>query len=905
MSSVKQICPECRFEFFPDEAEFIPDGRGCPRCRTQVTVAELPEANVPSPPPPLLSSGTIFDKYRILNFVGAGGMGEVYKAEHLLLKQIFALKVMKQQGVCKESISSKRFLREAKCFHLLDHPNIVRVFEIGCDKNSGLLYISMEYLEGGSLAAECGRKLSETEVLKIASDIAKALEALEKNSMVHRDIKPSNIMRDGSGNCKLMDLGIAKNRWENGDAQTLTLDNCVIGTPAYASPEQCCSPHNVDIRSDIYSLGITLYELASGTLPNVGSTPLETILNVIHKEPPPLGKLPTELSARTVRLIECMIEKSPENRPADAASLSRMVDMVRQGGNPVLSRRGLHWKKIISAAGVVLLLGGVSAAGSFLFAEKKSKVVSPAERANVAPKPPEEKSAPPSFLRQQFVVPGKTRTLPARIEEYNRVLDFLNSDAAISLPFRKERQQLFIQWKQNLETLLKRKKERRSRRICISLSSVFRSEIESYLKTNKFHPFFHDPKGIALVRKIITALQAGEIDPDTVFEEKKKIKRSLTGLVLNGRLPMSEHLLKRLIFSGADIDAGHGPESKFPASPYIENTRARLTGIMAFNGADNVDLKDGSSMLLSVLDPSYPFLVCRPKKDNVDWPLANLLVASGALLDVENKQGRAPVHFAALHNKGELLTKMLLAGTTRGDLRDQDGCTPFQLAVRNHASETINVLTRFALTSPVSRADRAQGSLIFAIKNNEPLLAEQALDAGASLDFIYANRLNAMQNAVLYRRTALVKFLLERGVLPESKGTTLSLEGISICTGSPEIFKLLLEKNLPENMTLLQKSTQVWLPETVLTHYRKSADIASKYFDIMLKFKWDINQPGPRGINALERALLLPDVQINVIRYLLEKGADPVKLFERKKVDLRKIDPRIMQLLKSAAAGKH
>ena len=202
-------------------------------------------------PQMLLSPGMIFDKYRIIRFVGHGGMAEVYQAEHLLLKQIFALKVIKDFGSQKQSHANKRFLREAKCSHLLEHPNIVRVYDIGCDASMGCLYIAMEFLEGGNLLLSEGKRFSEQELLDILRDISFALIALEKHQMVHRDIKPSNIMRSADGHYKLMDLGIAKTAWEESDCCTLTQDDMVIGTPAYASPEQCRSPRKVDIRADI------------------------------------------------------------------------------------------------------------------------------------------------------------------------------------------------------------------------------------------------------------------------------------------------------------------------------------------------------------------------------------------------------------------------------------------------------------------------------------------------------------------------------------------------------------------------------------------------------------------------------------------------------------------------------
>ena len=274
----------------------------------------------------LLKDGEIFDKYRIIRLLGSGGMAEVYLAEHLLIKQPCALKLMRGNINSGDPIFVKRFIREAKLAHKFNHPNIVRVYDAGSDSKTGYLFIAMEYVEGKTLLKLLDEGRLSEEVLKgILVAMTEALKVLAAANVVHRDIKPSNIMLTGDGTYKLMDLGIAKYESEQQGEMTLTMDQSAIGTPGYASPEQCRSAHDVDIRSDIYCLGATLYHLASGVPPFTGNTPLEIILNVLQTEPVPLKKYRPDLSAKMLRIIDSMMKKNPAERPADPEALENMI----------------------------------------------------------------------------------------------------------------------------------------------------------------------------------------------------------------------------------------------------------------------------------------------------------------------------------------------------------------------------------------------------------------------------------------------------------------------------------------------------------------------------------------------------------------------------------------------------
>ena len=325
------FCPGCRAPVGIPLDMLGDDGNKCPKCGTAIPPDSVAGSEAPTgkanadPDTRLLQDGEVFDKYRILRLLGRGGMAEVYLAEHLLLHQRCALKLM-YRGIGAEPAHVKRFIREAKLAHRISHPNIVQVFDAGSDFKTGLLFLAMEYVEGRSLSALArGKRFTEKELREILRAMAEALKTLNEFHVVHRDIKPSNIMQTPEGVYKLMDFGIAKiNDREQGET-TLTMDQMAIGTPGYASPEQCRSAHDVDIRSDIYCLGATLYHLASGAMPFDGATPVEIILRVLQEEAVPLRKYRPDLSPAMTEFIERMMKKNPDERPSSPEELLKFL----------------------------------------------------------------------------------------------------------------------------------------------------------------------------------------------------------------------------------------------------------------------------------------------------------------------------------------------------------------------------------------------------------------------------------------------------------------------------------------------------------------------------------------------------------------------------------------------------
>ena len=340
--SAMMFCPHCRGKLAVSLDMLTEANLSCPRCdKTFVPTVNISLDDDDDDDMGLFAEdedekssfteGDFFDKYKIIRLLGRGGMGEVYLAEHLFLHREVALKIM-LSDVAKNSVFAKRFIREAKIANKIESPNLIGVFDVGIESQSEMLFIAMEYVNGRNVSEIIKEEgvLDEQTTLNIAYNVVNALEAMEKENVVHRDIKPSNIMIDVEGNIKLADLGIAKsNNHAEGDL-TLTQESVVFGTPNYASPEQCRSSHNVDSRSDIYSLGATMYQMVSGEAPYTGETGMEIMLKVLGDTTPDFDKL-SGLSAGFTALLYDMLQKDPAKRPQNIAELRERIENLMQG----------------------------------------------------------------------------------------------------------------------------------------------------------------------------------------------------------------------------------------------------------------------------------------------------------------------------------------------------------------------------------------------------------------------------------------------------------------------------------------------------------------------------------------------------------------------------------------------
>jgi eukaryotic-like serine/threonine-protein kinase len=264
-------------------------------------------------------------RFRIINFLAAGGMGEVYKAEDTRLERIVVLKFLPKE-VAEDRQSLERFRREAKAASALNHPNICTIYDFGED--SGRAFIAMEYLEGETLSARIKRgPLPFEEALKIAIAIASALGAAHQKGIIHRDLKPGNIMLTDTG-AKLLDFGLAKYALPvaaNEDTLTVVTDEPkVVGTLPYMSPEQL-QARNVDARGDIFAFGATLYEMLTGSSAFQRRSSSETILAIDREEPRPLEELVKGIPKDLERITRRCLRKRPTDRYQSMPEVERKL----------------------------------------------------------------------------------------------------------------------------------------------------------------------------------------------------------------------------------------------------------------------------------------------------------------------------------------------------------------------------------------------------------------------------------------------------------------------------------------------------------------------------------------------------------------------------------------------------
>ncbi|UCG59319.1 MAG: protein kinase [Phycisphaerales bacterium] len=324
-------CPECGGELPADAPQGL-----CPQCLMKLGLATGGQASEPgaadvtsndrsrskpaagfSPPEPA-ELAKQFPQLEIIELLGQGGMGAVYKARQKQLDRLIALKILPPE-VGEDTAFAERFTREARSMAMLSHPRIVTVHDFG-QTEAGLYYFIMEFVDGTDLrhVIKAG-ELSPDEALLIVPQICEALHFAHEEGIVHRDIKPENVLLDKKGRVKIADFGLARLLDRPSAVYTLTHPAQRMGTPHYMAPEQIEHPHEVDHRADIYSLGVVFYEMLTGELP-------------IGRFAPPSQKV--RVDVRLDQVVLHTLEKEPERRYQHVSEIKTDVEAISSGGEP-------------------------------------------------------------------------------------------------------------------------------------------------------------------------------------------------------------------------------------------------------------------------------------------------------------------------------------------------------------------------------------------------------------------------------------------------------------------------------------------------------------------------------------------------------------------------------------------
>jgi len=322
-----------------------------------------------------LAAGTKLGPYEIVAPLGAGGMGEVYKARDTRLDRTVAVKVLPSHLTASPEVR-QRFEREAKTISQLSHPHICALFDVG--REAGTEYLVMEYLEGETLADRIARgPLTQAQTLRFGIEIADALDKAHRQGIVHRDLKPGNVMLTKSG-VKLLDFGLARAIEPAAPLETLstsptqqkplTVEGSIVGTLQYMAPEQL-EGKPTDARTDIFALGAVLYEMATGRKAFTGANQASVIANILHVDPPPIATAEPASPPALERVVRTCLAKDPDDRWQSAGDVGKQLKWIADGSGAVLAapaagtgkreRERVAW---IVAAALGLLLAAAAAA---------------------------------------------------------------------------------------------------------------------------------------------------------------------------------------------------------------------------------------------------------------------------------------------------------------------------------------------------------------------------------------------------------------------------------------------------------------------------------------------------------------------------------------------------------------
>jgi len=338
-------CPKCQFSN-PDDTVY------CGKCAASLNSPE--EISVTktliTPTGRLPKGSTIAGKYQILEELGRGGMGVVYKAEDTKLKRTVALKFLPPE-LTHVSEVKERFMHEAQAAAALDHPNICTVYEF--DEAEEKNFISMAYIEGQSLKQKIeSGPLELDEALRIATQVAEGLQEANKKGVVHRDIKSANIMVDERDQAKIMDFGLAR----MAGGTLITREGMTMGTIAYMSPEQARG-EEVDHRTDIWSFGVVLYEMFCGQLPFKGEHDQGVVYSILNEKPKPITDLRSEIPMTIEQIVGKALEKNPDDRYKQIEELLEDLRSISEGIVPEGVKTRLRKAKLLKRKRAILYAG--------------------------------------------------------------------------------------------------------------------------------------------------------------------------------------------------------------------------------------------------------------------------------------------------------------------------------------------------------------------------------------------------------------------------------------------------------------------------------------------------------------------------------------------------------------------